>query len=135
MLTSCEKDANLELSTSDYLIFGHFYGKCLGEKCIEIFKLENEKLFEDTKGQYPNSGEFYEGIWVQLSQQKFNDTKDLTKYFPTDLDLITKYIVTIKSKYKNKMIKKLLCSIAEITKGSVIIFIKIIGNNEARNCE
>ena len=85
ILTSCEKDANLELSTSDYLIFGHFYGKCVGEQCIEIFKLENEKLFEDTKGQYPNSGEFYEGIWVQLSQQKFIDTKDLTKYFPTDL--------------------------------------------------
>lgn len=84
-LTSCEKDDNLELSTSDYIIFGHFYGKCVGEQCIEIFRLENEKLFEDSKDQYPNSGEFYGGIWVQLSQQKFNDTKDLTKYFPTDL--------------------------------------------------
>ena len=49
MLTSCEKDDNLELSTSDYIIFGHFYGKCVGEQCIEIFRLENEKLFEDTK--------------------------------------------------------------------------------------
>ena len=93
MLTSCEKDDNLELSTSDYIIFGHFYGKCVGEQCIEIFRLENEKLFEDTKDQYPNSGEFYGGIWVQLSQQKFNDTKNLTKYFPTDLLKETETII------------------------------------------
>ena len=85
MLTSCEKDDNLELSKSDYIIFGHFYGECMGEQCVEIFRLENEKLFEDTKDQYPNSAEFYVGIWVQLSQQKIIDTKDLTNYFPTDL--------------------------------------------------
>ena len=28
---------------------------------------------------------FLTGIFIQLSQQKFIDTKDLTKYFPTDL--------------------------------------------------
>jgi hypothetical protein len=29
--------------------------------------------------------QFLTGIFIQLSQQKFNDTKDLTKYFPTVL--------------------------------------------------
>ena len=62
MLTSCEKEDNLELSKSDYIIFGHFYGKCMGEQCVEIFRLENEKLFEDTKDQYPNSAEFYRNL-------------------------------------------------------------------------
>jgi len=84
MLTSCEKD-DLELSNLDYIVFGHFYGECMGEQCVEIFKLEKEKLFEDTKNQYPNSNDFYNGNYVQLSQQMFNETKDLTNNFPTDL--------------------------------------------------
>jgi len=84
-LTSCEKDDNYEPSKSDYIFFGHFYGECMGEHCVEIFRLEKDKLFEDIKDRYPNSTEFYEGNWVELSQQKFNDTKDLTNYFPTDL--------------------------------------------------
>lgn len=84
MLTSCKKD-NVELSNSDYIIFGHFYGECGGEGCVEIFRLEEGKLFEDTKDKYPNSNDFYVGNYVQLSEQKFNITKDLTSSFPTDL--------------------------------------------------
>lgn len=85
LLTACKKDDNVELSKSDYIIFGHFYGECIGEQCVEIFRLEQDKLFEDTKDQYPSRNSFYDGNFVQLSQQKFNDTKDLTNYFPTDL--------------------------------------------------
>lgn len=84
LLTSCEKD-EIELSNSDYIIFGHFYGLCSGEQCIEIFKLEKEKLFEDTRDQYPSSNDFYDGNYVQLSQQKFDEIKDLKDSFPTDL--------------------------------------------------
>lgn len=84
LLTSCEKD-DVELSNSDYIVFGHFYGECMDEECIEIFRLEKDKLFEDTKDQYPSSNHFYDGNYVQLSQQKFNDTKDLTNNFPKDL--------------------------------------------------
>lgn len=84
LLTSCKKD-DVELSNSDYIVFGHFYGLCIGEQCVEIFRLEDDKLFEDTKDQYPNSNGFYNGNYVQLSQQKFQDTKDLTNSFPADL--------------------------------------------------
>ena len=83
-LTSCKK-SSVELSGSDYIVFGHFYGECVGKECIEIFRLEKDKLFEDTKDRYPNSKDFYVGNYVQLSQQKFIDTKDLTNTFPTDL--------------------------------------------------
>jgi hypothetical protein len=84
LLTSCDKD-DIELSNSDYIVFGHFYGECMGEQCVEIFRLEKEKLCEDTKDQYPNSNDFYSGNYVQLSQQKFDAIKDLTNSFPTDL--------------------------------------------------
>lgn len=84
LLVSCGKD-QVVLSNSDYLIFGHFYGECGGEWCVEIFKLEKDGLYEDTKDKYPNSREFYEGNYMQLSQQKFEDTKDLINSFPADL--------------------------------------------------
>lgn len=85
LLIACEKDDNVELSKSDYIIFGKFYGECSGEGCVEIFRLEQDKLFEDTKDQYPGRSSFYEGKFIQLSQRKFRETQDLRNYFPTDL--------------------------------------------------
>ena len=84
MLISCKKD-NVKLSNYDYIIFGHFYGECGGEGCVEIFRLEEGKLFEDDKDKYPNSNDFYVGNYVQLSDQKFINAKDLINSFPPDL--------------------------------------------------
>ncbi len=81
---SCKKNT-IVLSDADYLIFGHFHGFCTGEKCIEIFRLEKDKLFEDTKDLYPSSTEFYNGNYIELSHQKYANTKDLVNYFPNDL--------------------------------------------------
>ncbi len=83
-LPSCEKD-DVQLSKSDYIIFGHFYRECVGERCVEIFRLEQEKLFEDTKDELPFGNKFYEGNYVLLSQRQFDRTKDLTNSFPTEL--------------------------------------------------
>ena len=81
---SCKKD-ELHLSVTDYMIFGHFYGECKGEACIEIFRLEQNQLLEDTKDQYPNSTDFYEGKYYQLPAQKYEDVKDILTFFPKDL--------------------------------------------------
>lgn len=59
-MTSYRK-SSLELSDSDYIIFGHFYGFYIGENCIDIYRLENSKIFEDTKDKYPNSQDYYIG--------------------------------------------------------------------------
>jgi hypothetical protein len=80
LLISCNKNEN-----SDYLIFGHFYGECGGEGCVEIFKLEDNQLFEDTKDLYPNSNDYYDGKYKSLSQEQFNSVNDLIDYFPNDL--------------------------------------------------
>lgn len=65
--------------------FGHFYSECEGEYCVEIFKLENGKLFEDTTDVYPSRTTSYIGEYVQLSEQKYFDTKDLFNDFPQEL--------------------------------------------------
>lgn len=83
LASGCNDD--LKPSKSEYIIFGHFYGECLGDKCIEIFRLEEDKLFEDRNDRYPSYTGFYSGKWEKLSNQKFNDTKDLTNDFPLDL--------------------------------------------------
>jgi hypothetical protein len=84
IIVSCKRDHD-QVPNSDYLIFGHFYGECGGENYIEIFKLGNDNLFEDTKDQYPNTNSFYDGSYVKLSDEKFNLTKDLMDFFPYDL--------------------------------------------------
>lgn len=84
MLTGCKKD-EIKPSSKDYIIFGHFYGECQGEKCIEIFKLDHNQLSEDTKDLYPNSSELYYGSYVLLSQQQFNGVKHLLESFPRTL--------------------------------------------------
>lgn len=84
-LISCKKDNEVNLSKTDYIIFGHFYGECIGEQCVKIFKLDKKKLFEDTKRIYPTGNSFYEGRFDQLPKEKFDITKDLTNYFPMSL--------------------------------------------------
>jgi hypothetical protein len=65
-------------------IFGTYYGECMGEGCIETFKLENETLFEDQKDSY--AGPFpYPGEWEALSKDKYELAKDLPAAFPSAL--------------------------------------------------
>ena len=49
---SCNKDDEIELNQTVFLVFGHFYGECIGEECVEIFKLTTNKLYEDTNDNY-----------------------------------------------------------------------------------
>ncbi|SMD33055.1 hypothetical protein SAMN04488029_1419 [Reichenbachiella faecimaris] len=90
-LTTCKDQAvfpNSELQTesdTDYIIFGHFYGFCLGERCIEIFKLTNTSLLEDTNDFYPSSQEAYDGAYVSVEQSKFNKLKDIKFEIPDEL--------------------------------------------------
>lgn len=78
---SCEKDDNFELNETDYLIFGHFYGECIGEGCVETFKLTDKKLFEDTNDNY--SGEDFN--FIELGNDKFEEVKNVMNLFPDQL--------------------------------------------------
>ena len=68
-------------------------GECIGDDCINIFRLENNQLLEDIKDASPTAGNFYVGIYIQLNQQKFNVVKDLIDYFPIDLLNETKNVI------------------------------------------
>ena len=81
LLFGCSSSNDIKLNDNDYLIFGHFYGFCLGENCIELFKLTNDKLYEDTLDNYNGSPVNFE----ELSNEKFEQVKDLIDALPTIL--------------------------------------------------
>ncbi len=70
----------------DYFVFGRFAGFCGGESCIEIFKIENNQLFEDTVDEYPSSNKLpYPGQYKLLSNEKYKLVQDLPDAFPEKL--------------------------------------------------
>lgn len=82
LFTSCsESDNSVNTNTMDYLIFGHFHGECIGEGCVETFKLTGDRLYEDTLDHY--YAENFE--FIELSSEKFVQVKDIIDYFPNKL--------------------------------------------------
>ncbi len=86
LLFSCNKNDDESFgSESDYLIFGHFFGECQGEECVEIFKLEDGKLYEDSNDNYPGSTDFNEVDFSELSNELFLEVDGLEDVFPAGL--------------------------------------------------
>lgn len=86
LFISCTKqDEQPNLQDPDYIVFGHFYGFCMGEECIEIFKLTGNELYEDTSDTYPRWDRYYEGQFVKLNQSKFELAKSLREDIPLQL--------------------------------------------------
>ena len=83
----CDKDENVQPAKGEfsYMIFGHFYGYCAGEGCIEIFKFDEDHLFEDTLDNYPSQETAYQGQYEILSHEQFNLVKDLVDDIPEGL--------------------------------------------------
>lgn len=81
LVASCSKDHDDKINDEDYLIFGHFYGFCIGENCVETFKLTNDAIYEDLNDDYINAVFEFE----LLSNNKFIQVKDLIDFFPTEL--------------------------------------------------
>jgi len=85
---SCQNDedingrlANIELSGGTFLVFGHFFGECQGERCVETFKLTGENLYEDTIDDYSAASLNF----VALDETLFNQVKDLSEFIPAEL--------------------------------------------------
>ena len=83
-IISCNNDDDVNLSEDTVLLFGQFYGFCGGPDCIQIFKLEENQLLEDSNDVYPTDTP-YNGNYTALSTAKFDLVKDLIDDFPADL--------------------------------------------------
>ena len=83
IFSGCKKD-DAQPAEYDYLVFGKYYGFCGGENCIEVFKIENGVLYEDSSDVYP-AGAPYQGAYVALSAAQYNLVKDLVNEIPAQL--------------------------------------------------
>lgn len=69
-----------------YLVFGHFYGECIGEVCVEIFKIENNTLYEDTLDNYPTYNKLpHNTSYMQLPNDKYEKVEHLLTSIPRKL--------------------------------------------------
>jgi hypothetical protein len=86
VVLACQSDdINHDEDYSDYILFGHFFGECGGEECIEIFKMTDNSIYEDILDWYPGSVKPYDGIYKLLNQSLFEKVKDLKAKIPADL--------------------------------------------------
>ncbi len=80
LLSAFQCDSPSPVREFESLVFGHFFGFCQGEECIETFQLSQNTLFEDTLDNYQGTREF-----VALSSDKYDVVQDLEQYIPTQL--------------------------------------------------
>jgi len=73
------------LTTDAYLIFGSFYGECVGPSCIVFYKLQDGKLYENTNHKYPAQNQPFEGDYQLASNEKYQIVKDLADEIPAQL--------------------------------------------------
>jgi hypothetical protein len=93
LITKCINNSEIE-ENKNYLVFGDFYGECFGEGCVDIYKIQNEKLFEDTLDIYPSYLEMPQKTsYIQLSHLQFLAVKDIWYYFPDSLYIETEILI------------------------------------------
>lgn len=84
LFCSCSPDIDDErfgISEDSFLIFGHFYGECFGEGCVETYMLTDAQLLEDTIDDYSGQQLNFEALDDALYQQ----VRDLPEFFPLEL--------------------------------------------------
>lgn len=82
-LVSCDRDR--QPSAFDFIAFGTFYGECVGEQCVEIYRLEDGHLFENTADMYPGSQMPLDGDYTELSGALYDAVKDMIGPLPAGL--------------------------------------------------
>ena len=84
-LLACEPSGIEPVGDYQYFIFGHFYGECMGEGCVEIFRIKDGKLYEDTRDRYPDFGSAYHANWEKRDQSDYELVKNLPPQLPKGL--------------------------------------------------
>ena len=83
-LIGCQEDVPTPY-VGDYLIFGHFYGECYGESCVVTFKLEEDRLLQDTRAQHLGQPFNFEEDYRVLERADFERAQELLTVFPDSL--------------------------------------------------
>jgi hypothetical protein len=85
ILSNCD-DVQPTIYNYEYMVFGKYYGECLGENCINIYKIENNKLYKDTAEILPTWEHPYQASYYsELPDSLFNTAKTLLGLIPNTI--------------------------------------------------
>lgn len=85
ILTAACHDDNGVPNDPDYVVFGDFYGECIGSGCVDIYKLQTDAIYEDNKDVYPSMRASYNGNYILRTNVNIDDIKDLLDKIPAQL--------------------------------------------------
>jgi hypothetical protein len=80
MSYGCKEKSNA--TSSDFLVFGQFYGECVGENCVQIFKVTQESLYKSDLKQYPKRTEFYNTTYSEAASTYHSEALTLLTTIP-----------------------------------------------------
>ena len=82
LLTTCKKNDQDSSREVEYIVFGHFYGECVGKDCIDIFKMDCCHIYEDTNDFYPNMIDPYKASYIELDSRERDSVSFLIYRIP-----------------------------------------------------
>lgn len=90
---ACSGDSE-RLKPGDYIVFGDFYGECLGEGCVDIFKVTPKRVYMDTLDLYPSAANLPHKVGLtELANARYDDIVDLIGDIPAPLFDETKVVI------------------------------------------
>ncbi len=91
---------DVDFTSIDHVVFGWFYGECVGETCVEIFKITPDAIFEDSFDRYPLADlKIYEGFYnlynvpPGVPDVNYSQIESVIDSFPRDLVMETETIL------------------------------------------
>jgi hypothetical protein len=80
---SCDALTDSSQKQTDYLIFGHFYGQCVGDECVVNFKVtDGGDLYKDENDAYAGVGDF---SFKKLPSENFELAEEIRSSIPQKL--------------------------------------------------
>lgn len=78
LLPGCVDDNNPgHPRAGDYLVFGHYYGMCAGDRCVSMYLLSETALLEDSNKRYPSTIHPYDGNFSIDRSDKLDEVREL----------------------------------------------------------
>jgi hypothetical protein len=85
LFSACDDDdKKIDEPMPDRFVFGDYYGMCSGDNCIDLYRIEGERVWEDSKNEYPEA-KLYSGNYTPRTDINYNDVKSLLEKIPEEL--------------------------------------------------
>lgn len=84
--SACSDEITGLQDPGDYIVFGDFYGECIGSGCVDIFRIADGELYKDTLDEYPTASKLPHAVdFVELPDDHVGQIESLLGKIPAKL--------------------------------------------------